>query len=343
MTNRLKTKFFIFLVLLFVFIFPFLIVSAAPNLEYAPMETLPGFAKTADFAVFISNLYKFGIWTVGICALIMIVIGGYMYAASGGNNASMEKAKGFITDALVGLVLALLAYLILYIIDPELVKIKMGGPAPVVTLPPPANCTGGPPWANSILCSNIIPATSTSISLMNGACPSTETPCTYRCADGFKTENLKCISITTVSTGGTTCTGSGGSCSQVDSAINSNSSGIDAKVLKTIIAGGEGCNKSLSSDGYGSCGYSQALPTIRTACGISGTASETCAKIQNDVQLDVNCAAWLVNNQSGRCTTTDYVKAGCCYNGGPSNSDCHKSAATNYQNKLTNYYEKYCK
>ena len=285
-------KVFIFsslgLALLFVFIFPFLIVSAAPNLKYDPMETLPGFAKTADFSVFISNLYKFGIWTVGICALIMIVIGGYMYAASGGNNASMEKAKGFITDALVGLILALLAYLILYIINPKLIEIKSLQPAPTsITTTTP---TGGP-----------------------------------------------------VSTGGITCTGSGGSCSQVDSAINSNSSGIDAKVLKTIIAGGEGCNKSLSSDGYGSCGYSQALPTIRTACGISGTASETCAKIQNDVQLDVNCAAWLVNSQSGSCTTTDYAKAGCCYNGGPSNSDCHKSAATNYQNKLTNYYEKYCK
>jgi hypothetical protein len=67
----------------------------------------------------------FGIWTLGICALIMIVIGGYKYAASGGNNASMESAKGFITDALVGLVLALLAYLILYIINPKLIEIKM--------------------------------------------------------------------------------------------------------------------------------------------------------------------------------------------------------------------------
>src|SRR3989339_1377455 len=118
MTSRLKTKFFIFLTLLLIFIFPWLIVSAA-NLDYTPMETLPGFEKTADFTVFISNLYKFGIWTVGICALIMIVIGGYLYAASGGNNASMEKAKTFITDAIVGLILALLAYLILYVINPE--------------------------------------------------------------------------------------------------------------------------------------------------------------------------------------------------------------------------------
>lgn len=199
----------------------------------------------------------------------------------------MEKAKKFITDALVGLILALLAYLILYIINPELVKIKMGG--------------------------------------ISTTTPTATTP------------------IATTPTGGKTCTGSGGTCSQVDSAIGSNAFGIDTKVLKTILAGGEGCAKRLSDDGFGSCGYSQALPKIRTACGISGTANETCAAVQNDVQLDVNCAAWLVSNQSGRCTKTDYIQAGCCYNGGPNNADCHKSVATNYKNKLTNYYEKYCK
>jgi|GEM_PF-2137771 len=153
MIKQPQAKFLIFLALLFIFIFPLLIVSAAettktttktkgPNLIYSPMETLPGFAKTADFATFISNLYKFGIWTVGICALVMIVIGGYMYAASGGNNASMEKAKTFITDALVGLILALLAYLILYIINPELVKIKM---AAAVIPPSPPTVPGPPP------------------------------------------------------------------------------------------------------------------------------------------------------------------------------------------------------
>jgi len=140
MNKSLKAKFFICLVLLFIFIFPLLIVSAEVNLKYRPLESIPGFPLTNNFAVFISNLYKFGIWTVGICALIMIVIGGYMYAASGGNNASMEKAKGFITDAIIGLVLALLAYLILYVINPELVNIKMAAAVP----PAPPSAPGPP-------------------------------------------------------------------------------------------------------------------------------------------------------------------------------------------------------
>jgi hypothetical protein len=57
---------------------------------------------------------------VGICALFMITVGGYMYITSAGNNATMGKAKSIITDAIIGLVLALLAYLIFYTINPNL-------------------------------------------------------------------------------------------------------------------------------------------------------------------------------------------------------------------------------
>ena len=105
-------------------------VLAAGSFDYTPMETIPGFGNPTDFPAYVLAIYKFGIWTASICALIMIVIGGYMYAASGGNNASMEKAKGFITDAIIGLILALLAYLIIYIINPELIKIKMAAAIP---------------------------------------------------------------------------------------------------------------------------------------------------------------------------------------------------------------------
>jgi hypothetical protein len=56
--------------------------------------------------------------------MFMIMIGGYMYLVSGGNTASMGKAKGIIVDAIVGLLLAFSAYLIVYVINPDLVQIK---------------------------------------------------------------------------------------------------------------------------------------------------------------------------------------------------------------------------
>ena len=64
MIKHLKTNFLVCLVLLFVFIFSIQIVSAAPNLNYAPMEKIPGmittpeYDKDADFVTFVSNLYK---------------------------------------------------------------------------------------------------------------------------------------------------------------------------------------------------------------------------------------------------------------------------------------------
>jgi len=89
------------------------------------MEKIPGFSVSGSFPDYILTVYKFGIWSVGIAALLMIMVGGFMYITSAGNNASMEKAKGIIFDSVVGILLVLTAYLILYVINPELVKIKL--------------------------------------------------------------------------------------------------------------------------------------------------------------------------------------------------------------------------
>lgn len=120
---KYKKTIFIFLFL----ILPF-IASAAGPFDYTPMENIPGSddftSKPTDFYTYIAAVYKFGIWAVGIAALFMIIVGGYMYITSAGNNSSMEKAKGIISDAIIGLLLALTAYLLLYIINPDLVKVK---------------------------------------------------------------------------------------------------------------------------------------------------------------------------------------------------------------------------
>lgn len=100
--------------------------QAPSNFDYLPMETVPGVftANTSapNFNALISNIYSFLITIVGICALFMITMGGYMYLTSAGNTALAGKAKSVITDAIIGLVLALLAYLIFYTINPALVN-----------------------------------------------------------------------------------------------------------------------------------------------------------------------------------------------------------------------------
>ena len=99
--------------------------AMAASFDYVPMQSVPGSDTPTSFCDYVQAVYKFGIWTVGIAAMFMIMFGGYTYLLSAGNNASMEKAKGFIFDAIAGLILALAAYLILYVINPDLVKIKI--------------------------------------------------------------------------------------------------------------------------------------------------------------------------------------------------------------------------
>lgn len=114
-------KYLLLSLLIAIFALPALVFG---SFDYTPMEKIPGFDATGDFSTYILAIYKFGIWTIGLSALLMIMIGGFMYITSAGNNASMEKAKGIITDAIIGIIMALSAYLLLYIINPELVKIK---------------------------------------------------------------------------------------------------------------------------------------------------------------------------------------------------------------------------
>lgn len=112
----------IFVVFLLFFLIAPLFCLAA--FQYTPMESIPGFGKPSDFPSYLIAIYKFGIWTVGIAAMLMIMIGAYMYMTSAGNNSSTGKAKGIITDAVGGVILALVSWLILYTINPDLVSFK---------------------------------------------------------------------------------------------------------------------------------------------------------------------------------------------------------------------------
>jgi len=144
----------------------FLFSFAQAQYNYQPLEEIPGFGKIADFPGFILAVYKFGIWTVAIAALLMITIGGFMYLTSAGNMSKNDTAKGIIQDALIGLIIAMVAYLILFVINPDLVKIKLdmqaispGGSTPA------APGTGGssptapnPPAAPSVGCGKTVDA-----------------------------------------------------------------------------------------------------------------------------------------------------------------------------------------
>lgn len=70
---------------------------------------LPG---PADFGTIIKNVTNTLLAFAGALSVIFIIIGGIMYATSAGNDSQVQKAKSTITNAVVGLVISLLAFAI---------------------------------------------------------------------------------------------------------------------------------------------------------------------------------------------------------------------------------------
>ncbi len=97
-------------------------VRASGSFQYTPMESVPGLGGDSSFSGYIQAIYNFGIWAVGVSAMLMISIGGFMYLTSAGNTSKTGKAKEIITDAIIGIILAMVSWLLLYTINHDLVK-----------------------------------------------------------------------------------------------------------------------------------------------------------------------------------------------------------------------------
>lgn len=93
--------------------------------SYVPMEKLPGSPGAASFKDYVLAIYNFAIWTVGIAAFFMISIGGFWYFTAAGNTSKTTKAKEIIGDALLGVIVSMVAWLILYVINPDLVNVNL--------------------------------------------------------------------------------------------------------------------------------------------------------------------------------------------------------------------------
>lgn len=69
--------------------------------------------STADDAnSLINTIVNLMIFFIGVVAVIVIIVSGFTYVTSNGNKEQVTKAKNTLTYAIVGLVVAILAYAI---------------------------------------------------------------------------------------------------------------------------------------------------------------------------------------------------------------------------------------
>lgn len=65
----------------------------------------------------VANLLSIGTSGVGLAGFVMFIVGSFTYLLSGGNNKGTENAKQTLTFAVVGIVVALSAFIILNVIS----------------------------------------------------------------------------------------------------------------------------------------------------------------------------------------------------------------------------------
>lgn len=93
-------------------------------LNISAAAVIPGakfLGDTGNTGGLIANLYTFGMGLVGVSALIMLVLGGVIYTTAGDSQSRVNQARSMIGNAVFGLILALVSYLILYTINPDIV------------------------------------------------------------------------------------------------------------------------------------------------------------------------------------------------------------------------------
>ena len=92
-------------------------------LQSLPQEG-PDLKENVTLKEYLTWAFRFALALAGFLAVMMIVIGGVEYIISGANESSRSDAKKRINNAISGLVLALVSYLVLYTINPSLVDFK---------------------------------------------------------------------------------------------------------------------------------------------------------------------------------------------------------------------------
>ncbi len=68
--------------------------------------------QTQSLSAIFKNVVNILLYVIGAISVIMLIVGGIRYATSAGNAANVTAAKNTIMYALIGLVIAVLAYAI---------------------------------------------------------------------------------------------------------------------------------------------------------------------------------------------------------------------------------------
>ena len=98
---------------------------------YAQQEPVPltirigSIREVVDLGAYIQAVYTYAIGVAAVLAAVMMMIGGIQWLTAAGDSGRVSSAKGRITNAVIGLLLTIFAWVFLNTINPSLVRLQM--------------------------------------------------------------------------------------------------------------------------------------------------------------------------------------------------------------------------
>ena len=123
-----------FLTLILLILFLLLpLISLALELDYPRRALELDYPRIGDIEIalgmdlnkLIAWFYYFIISIAGIAAFVMLIWGGIEWMTSAGNPTKIGEAKERINSAFLGLIIILSSYLILQVINPDLIMLRL--------------------------------------------------------------------------------------------------------------------------------------------------------------------------------------------------------------------------
>lgn len=87
--------------------------------------SIAGLTVTGDLGEYIAKVYQWMIGSATLIAIVFIMVSGLRWTLGGLNAEQVKKAKKTISNAVIGLVLLLGSYLILFTVNPQLLKLQV--------------------------------------------------------------------------------------------------------------------------------------------------------------------------------------------------------------------------
>jgi hypothetical protein len=93
------------------------LLAQANNWQTTPGNVIEDVPTLYGLEGIVSNILNIGMAIVGLVLLFMLIKGGFAYITSGGDKEQTAKAKSTLTYAIVGLLVAVGAWLIIRLIE----------------------------------------------------------------------------------------------------------------------------------------------------------------------------------------------------------------------------------